>query len=51
MGTEDVVAKHDFGTPFPDAKTQRNRLIGVVVAVIVFLLFQFVFPFFDYFPN
>ncbi len=44
MGTEDVVAKHTFGTPFPDSKTQRNRLIGIVVAAIIFLLFQFVVP-------
>ena len=44
MSTEDVVAKHTFGTPFPDSKTQRNRLIGVIVAAIVFLLFQFVVP-------
>jgi len=44
MGTEDVVSKTQFGTPFPDAKTQRNRLIGVVVAAIIFLLFQFAVP-------
>lgn len=44
MGTEDIVSKHTFGTPFPDSKTQRNRLIGVIVAVCIFLLFQFVIP-------
>ena len=44
MGTENVVEKHTFGTPFPDEKTQRNRLIGIIVAAIVFLLFQFVLP-------
>ncbi|MBQ9043130.1 MAG: SLC13 family permease [Eggerthellaceae bacterium] len=44
MGTEDVVSKHTFGTPFPDAKTQRNRLIGIIIAAIVFLIFQFALP-------
>lgn len=44
MGTEDVVSKHTFGTPFPDGKTQRNRLIGIAVAAVIFLLFQFAIP-------
>lgn len=44
MSTEDIVSKQQFGTPFPDSKTQRNRLIGIIVAVCVFLLFQFAIP-------
>ncbi len=44
MSTEDVVSKHTFGTPFPDSATQRKHLIGIIVAAIVFLFFQFVCP-------
>ncbi len=51
MGTEDVVAKHTFGTPFPDSKTQRSRLIGIIAAAVIFLLFQFVLPTPDGLPH
>ncbi|MBQ6455453.1 MAG: SLC13 family permease [Eggerthellaceae bacterium] len=44
MGSEDIVSKQTFGTPFPDGKILRNRLIGCIVAAVIFLLFQFVIP-------